>query len=164
MGVSGIRRNLRVSEVEVVLYECFAYGWFILEKQIQIDTSSNCREGQTAIFLKRKHNEDLHISWYIMCCSGAEAKIQYFTSVSAQTGAEVAILHPTKVCLILEVIEYLFYDYKSAKKFFEAKSVTSEAEMEEDETGKLLEDDIVLKKKYKKNQNPNTTIFLSNSF
>lgn len=66
-----------------------------------------------------------------MCCSGAEAKIQSFTSVSAQTGAGVvAVLHPTKVCLILEVIEYLFYDYESAKKFFEAKSVTSKAEME----------------------------------
>lgn len=65
-----------------------------------------------------------------MCCSGAEAKIQSFTSVSAPTGAEVAILHPTKVCLILEVREYFFYDYESAKKFFEAKSVTSEAEME----------------------------------
>lgn len=103
--------------------------WLILEKHFQIDTSSSCREGQ-AIFLKGKHNEDLHISWYIMCCSGAEAKIQYFTSTSAQTGAEVAILHPAKVCLILEVIEYLFYDYESAKKFFASKSVTSEAEME----------------------------------
>lgn len=65
-----------------------------------------------------------------MCCSGADAKIWYFTSVSAQTGAEVAISHPAKACLILEVIEYLFYDYKSAKKFFEAQSVTSKAEME----------------------------------
>lgn len=65
-----------------------------------------------------------------MCCSGAEAKIQSFASASVPTGAEVAILHPAKVCLILEVIEYLFYDYESAKKFFEAKSVTSEAEME----------------------------------
>lgn len=65
-----------------------------------------------------------------MCCSGAEARIQYFTSVSAQAGAEVAVLHPAKVCLILEVIEYLFYDYGSAKKFFEAMSATLEAEME----------------------------------
>lgn len=85
---------------------------------------------EQAMFLKGKHNEDLHISWYIMCYSGAEAKIQYFTSMSAQTGAEVAVFHPAKVCLILEVIEYLFYDCESAKKFFEAKCVTSEAEME----------------------------------
>lgn len=100
-----------------------------MEKHIQIDVSSSSREGQAAC-LKGKHNGDLHVSWYIMCCSGAEAKIQSFASASAQTGAEVAILHPAKVCLILEVIEYLFYDYESAKKFFEAKSVTSEAEME----------------------------------
>lgn len=63
----------------------------------------------------------------------AQVQRQKFSTLQvafAQTGAEIAVLYPAKLCLILEVIECLFYDYERAKKFFEAKSVTSKAEME----------------------------------
>lgn len=69
----------------------------------------------------------------IFCDLSYIAQVQDINSIPcnvrfAQTRTEVAILYLAKLCSILEGTCYLFYNFKGAKKYFKAKTMTSNME------------------------------------